>query len=505
MNNSISFKRKLLVISQRPSDFVEMNRCALALHAKGCEIQFIYFHGNEHAEFELFDYLKEKFDDGTFSSVEIRRNGMSKSIKNKMLEKKSSFKESTTGKYLSRIWWERVWGPLRYRAECEENFILYRFVKLVKALDIIRFYVAEKAQLKKIISRLNPDAIILPEDVVGYNSPLLIKAGHELNIPSIILPYTIANEQEAFRSLAGNSHYHLNAPGNRTAGRLFPKWVKHANGLSLVRMPSPYIIGQVLTGTSPPNPWMMNSGFSNIIAVENDAMRDYYVSAGIPKTKIKVVGSVSDDHLAKFKLNKEQERLALKAELLIPGRKPLLVIGGCPDQSGSCPAGFEYKDFDDFVMRLAEALEPMKRYYDVIVRPHPNNMRMGELLSAFGIQSTEIDTARLVALSDAYVAFASATVRWAISCEVPVLNYDLFHYDYDDFKGIPGVLHATSYDEVKQGLESFIPSCEKFVDLNKEIKKSASRWGILDGHSTDRIAALIDQVCNYKVVPRTSA
>lgn len=508
MSDQISPSRKVLIVAQRPSDFVEMKRCALSLEKRGWKIQFVYFCATEDSDSEVIEYLKQKAEDGTFSSVEIRSYASSKNKKFSGVPNEPFYKNESIYNFYKCFWNANILKPLKFKMKHkiynDRNSIFYKINIILKSSCVIIYYFSEKKILKEIVNRLSPDIIILPEDVVGYCTPIIIKVGHDLNIPSLILPYTIANEQEAFRSLAGNTNYHLKTWGNGIVGKCFPRWVMHDKGLSLVRMPAPYILGQILTKTSPPKPWMMNSGFSNVIAVENNAMHDYYVSAGIPETKVEVVGSISDDHLAKFKLNKQQELISLKEELSIEGTKPLLLIGGCPDQSGSCPAGFAYGSFDDFVAHLARAIEPLKKYYDVIVRPHPNNMRMGELFSKYDVQSTEIDTARLVALSDAYIAFASATIRWAISCEVPVLNYDVFHYDYNDFKGIGGVLNVNSRDGLKHALESFDPNCDKFGDLTKEIKNSSGRWGILDGCSTDRIVALIDKVCSYEKVLRTS-
>ena len=128
-----------------------------------------------------------------------------------------------------------------------------------------------------------------------------------------------------------------------------------------------------------------------------------------------------------------------------------------PDQSTSCPAGFEFDDITDFTKQLADALQPLKARYEILMRPHPNFTEMAEVMAAHGIRTTMIDTARLVALSDLYLAFGSATIRWAISCGVPALNYDVFHYDYDDYKTVGGVVISNSFNRFA---ERFGPSVE---------------------------------------------
>lgn len=495
--------RRALIISQRPSDYVEMSRCAKILKNNGWEIHFLYFHGDAESDSDVIDLIKQQESEGGFSHVELRQIGMHRRSEAETMSPGSMVLARV--RHLFLVFFRKtIVGNLKEYAKRNANSLINNTLMLYNSIRIIFFYLSEKSSLKDIVSKSDVDVIIVPEDVVGYISPLVIKAGHELNIPSVIIPYTIANEQEAFRSLLGNSHYHLEGVWNRLMGKLFPNWVMSQEGVSLVRMPAPYILGQVLTKTSPPNPWMMNSGFANIIAVENLAMREYYLKSGIPDTKIRVVGAISDDSLAEFKLNKARELRVLKRELSIDGDKPILLVGGCPDQSGCCPPGFEYSDFQQFILRLADLLKPLSSSYDLVFRPHPNNMGVGEVLEKAGVSVTNIDTARLVSLSDVYIAFASATIRWAIACEVPVVNYDLFHYNYDDFKGVPGVLNVTTDEEFKNALESIKPDCARFGALQRDIKISAHRWGMLDGKSTDRIIALIDEVCGQEFVPRVS-
>ena len=49
-------------------------------------------------------------------------------------------------------------------------------------------------------------------------------------------------------------------------------------------------------------------------------------------------------------------------------------------------------------------------------------------------------TSELVPLCDLYVASVSSTIRWAIACGKPVVNYDVYRYRYTDFISLDGVL-----------------------------------------------------------------
>lgn len=114
---------------------------------------------------------------------------------------------------------------------------------------------------------------------------------------------------------------------------------------------------------------------------------------------------------------------------------------------------------------------------------------------------TQIDTTRLVALSDIYLAFASATIRWAISCGIPTINYDMFYYDFSDYKNVQGVLNACTKEEFKLAINT-MNQPEHFIAIKKQLDTEKRKWGNLDGKSTHRINDLVKGLIHLKKVPR---
>ncbi len=491
--NTIMKKNNLLFVAQRPSDYIEMRRSAVALRNIGYNIYFLYHNINNiesHGEQEVIENATQLESPGViekfllFTARSEKKNGI-----------------IITSKTSIRIFFSKIYHSMNLTKV--RRFFLYYPFQILNFLRIIFCYISAHKKYNAILSSIQPDVIILPEDVVGLVTPQVIKAGHAKGIPSLILPYTIANQQEAFRSLCTQTNYQLEHPANRIASFFFPQWTMKQDGYALVRLPAPHIVGHELTGSTPPDPWMMNSGFANAIAVENRAMKNYYLEAGIPATKLNVVGAVYDDHLAGFFLNKKRELALLRSELGIANAKPLLVIGGCPNQTGCCnPGGFEFADMEDMARLLARAVCILQDDYEIIVRPHPNYPEMGENLATEGIRATMLDTARLVALSDLYIAFASATIRWAIACGVPTINYDVFHYDYADFKSVPGVVHVSNLPEFSSTVADLVPDSPRYAELKRLQDQAAPDWGKLDGKSATRIAHLIEELCAQKPAPR---
>lgn len=396
---------------------------------------------------------------------------------------------------------------LRYQAQKNKivifgNLIINVLKKCVSMyFSIIPFYFININLFNNLLKRLKINIILLPEDVVGFVTPLIIKAGHRNNIPSLIVPYTIANQEEAFQSLKQAEAYSTKKLSNRILGYFFRAWLKKDKQHAALRLPAAYILGHVFTRTSPPDPWMMNSGFANAIAIENQAMADYYLCSGISPQKLKVVGSFCDDDIARVRQNKRQEIQTLAAFYGFDASKPILLIGGCPNQLIGHPPGFDFSNIEEMVNFIVQCLEPLRHRYNFILRPHPNFMELGGLFEKHGWLSVKHDTIKLIPLADIYIAFASATIRWAIASAVPVINYDVFHYDFSEYKQSQGVINVTLPDEFKKAVNS-LQDLDYLEGQRKKVAFESPKWGMLDGLSANRICELIEELMKLNPVPR---
>ena len=104
------------------------------------------------------------------------------------------------------------------------------------------------------------------------------------------------------------------------------------------------------------------------------------------------------------------------------------------------------------------------------------------------------DTATLVPLCDLYVAAISATIRWAIACGKPVVNYDVFQYRFDDYDGVPGNILVNDIALLPAGAQRLAANPERLAALASAQSTVAQDWGRLDGESSRRMLALIDRL-----------
>jgi hypothetical protein len=382
------------------------------------------------------------------------------------------------------------------------EYIPQHVKQVLVAMPMLNLYRRFLRYFRREIREHRIDVLLLPEDVVGYTWPLLIKAGHEKGIPSLVFPYTLANREEPLRSLKDAEHFQtrLNPP----MARMFKRWRWQDETMDIMRLPFEHVFAHEMLRVSPPDPWTMNSGFANRICVDSPASYEYFKDAGIPASKMEVTGSASQDKMQQLRARKAESLRELRATLGLEGDKPLLLVSGAPEQLAGEVPGCEFPTMEAIGDFVGECLQPLGELYHLVVRPHPNYARFGAMLEPWGFRSTDIPTSRLVPIADLFVAFASSTIRWAISCAVPTVNYDVFHYGYGDFAAARGVHSVQGKEEFRDAVARLTPGSAAYADLAARIAADSAQWSMMDGHCVDRIEAAIQRECGHWLVLRTS-
>jgi hypothetical protein len=340
-------------------------------------------------------------------------------------------------------------------------------------------------------SSWRPDAVILPEEVVSPFWSSMVGACRRSGVPVIITPYTIANQQEAFESLKKVENYQT--ANNWLESRRFPKWRMKANGHDVVRLPSNHILAHEKLRLTPSDPWMMNSGAVDTICVESPAIKDYFVKSGIAARRLAVTGSAALDEIHARLEQRDSVLEELRKEAGISGVKPILLVGGCPNQlrgRGKVPH-CEHASMEEVADFVCASLASVRDAYDFVIRPHPSYPELGELFARHGFCSTMIPTATVLPVAALYIAFASATIRWAISCGIPTVNYDVFGYDYDEFRSVGGVFNVATKEAFREAVRGLSPESAKYDQASALLKSSSTAWSMLDGKSVERIEAIL--------------
>ncbi len=346
--------------------------------------------------------------------------------------------------------------------------------------------------VQRILRHVEAAVVIMFEDNAEYDTGIWASVAEQLLIPTVILPYTIADQLEP-----AEAHHHdqifwaEQGTYNRLAKAALPHWLYHYRDRWLLRRAGLPIVAAEALGFAPPAPWILNSSKAEAIGVESEAMRKHYVTQGIPDAQLALTGSLADDLL--YQARNEQDTLR-KSLGLAPDR-PVLLCSIPPNQLTATRPECEFADFHKLVdFWLGELLK--LEGWQVLIKPHPA-LQPGDLeyLKRDGMRVlTDVDTTSLIPLCDIYNPSVSSTIRWALACGKPVLNYDVYRYRYQDFTAEDAVINVVRADEFSSALQRLTGNRVALDEATALAKEAAARWGMLDGRSMERIVGLLDDV-----------
>jgi hypothetical protein len=526
-------RKVLLLVASSPSDLTETESTARALARRGHDVTLAYFYAGSSRQVHMSSLEKLSVLHGAelgLQTVAVDVDQSQQVNQAKMaaaahqpgervaapeqpwsVRVSSRIKSFKCGELFSRQWirlrrWmegngslARYHGFLRVVRAARERVRKFMMIRMpapyamIVTLQLLRIYKSYATMFDSLLAQRNYQVILVPEDVVGPFWPSLIKMGLRRKIPTVILPYTLANQEEAFKSLRVVPDFQTQY--NRLAAYLFPKWRMKKEGYDIVRMPAGHVFAHEWLGLAPPDPWMMNSGKAKMICVDSQASHDYFVRAGIGKKRLTVTGSVSQDSLARGLQNKVAGLEALYAELGLRAGKPLLLLSGCPNQLAGEVPHCEFASMREVAAHVGGVLKSVAKDYHLVVRPHPNYLAFGEFLKAHGVATTLTPTAELVPLCDLFIAFASATIRWASACGIPTINYDIFNYGYGDFAASKGVVTVSNAVDFESLVASMKPGGPHHTEVRTLSQTDAAYWSVMDGKGLQRIEEVIHQVC----------
>ncbi len=343
---------------------------------------------------------------------------------------------------------------------------------------------------RRLLRQRKIDMVVVAEDSVAGRSRALVEAASRAGVPILLLPFTIPNPYEAARILGRGRDYQVRGWFARVFAGLRPRWILDAPEGRLIRLPVLQAIMTELARLAPARPWIDNEG-PTAIAVESRAMMNHYRRLGVAETQLALTGSLAD-HVLELSLRERAERRAELRRRFRLSDKPLLLCALPPDQLTHAGAACEFDSYEELIKAWTAALCAVADRFAVVVRPHPRlDNSMLEVLRQAGLAICWDDTATLVPLCDLYVAAISATIRWAIACGRPVVDYDVFQYRFNDYEGVPGNINVSGIAAFNQALAELAEKPEQLAAMTLAQSSIAQDWGCLDGESSRRVQALV--------------
>jgi len=193
----------------------------------------------------------------------------------------------------------------------------------------------------------------------------------------------------------------------------------------------------------------------------------HYEKEGIPLAKIAHVGSLALDDLHE----------AIKQAP--PREDTLRILCALPPDYMVERGPMPYREL--IRAWLGEAM----KYGRVTVQSHPSAR---ESLRAIGVQFDTRDITTLIAENDLLVTSVSSVIRYALAAGRPVLNFDCYKFAYPDYVTATGCFTVSQIEEFGRQLSDMAGN---FSFYRSRAVEDSSRWGVIDGNSADRIAAIL--------------
>lgn len=374
-----------------------------------------------------------------------------------------------------------------------KRFLLRKLVpsKAESINALVAWYHSKSVSYGEFLSSISAKAVFFAEYNVERDSCCWLEAASKLQLKTIIISYGSITPDEAAIAYYDNPEYSLEKSALFYVLSLFSKWCKRFKSRNMIRLPVEQALAIEFLGYSSKNPWVVNSGSVDYVVLESDFMRQMYVANGIDASRIKVCGSPSLDKLSGGYLDKETVKSELYTALKLDPDKGLLVCAIPPNQypGVACP---EATSYEELLAIWFDILREMAMCYNVVISTHPS-ARPSEIKSIenSGFSVSLGGIAELLPITDIYFASVSSTIKWALACGVPVVNYDCYQYDHPDYADVQQVDTFMTADEVKGFATQYLAN-DFLLRKRQEVCSVSLFYGVLEGGSVSKISQLIN-------------
>lgn len=366
---------------------------------------------------------------------------------------------------------------------------LKKFLSRFSLLQEIYYFFNERRFLVNLIN--NFDSLLRNNDIAGlilpaqnrFHFPYFAELAKSKHVPVIIAPDWFAGRYELVESLQGSKFHNLAIPRFILRYLLGEQYII-SNPFNLKRSLIPLRISDIILrrhfGILSDDPWILHSGFSDAILCESEWSKDFAISLGLNSNKLFVTGSIAHDEM----FNKTNEK----------GRRrdSFVVIAIPPDMFPSSQhKDLEFLCFTEMLDFLIDSVKELTNF-QIIASLHPSLKdeqitylkKKGVKIAGNGIH-LELPNASF------FIASISATIQWAMAINIPIINYDLYRFNYPDYMGVPRVLKCEKKIDFLQNLQIL---SETATEDGSQKFPTRSYYGDIDGHAIDRIRALLQSL-----------
>lgn len=389
------------------------------------------------------------------------------------------------------------------KLRCEfENVKLNKFFNYL--LGFINHYLNFPMELfnsyagyKNILEREHIDVIFLGADMAHLDSSMLIKMAKKRGIPVLVITWIFAGGEDPVRTYARSSQYEsLEVKGaiNSMAAYLFPKYSYEYEGRYWLRLKPSWIVLIEMLGTGMFRPWVFNGGNADIVLMESDFMKAFYLAHGLDENQLAMIGAPNQDLLFSIRNDGTNKKSILYDKYKFNSALPLVVAGLIPDCFSLIDkAKLEFDSYENFEQFWFGNIAKLAAKFNILIVCHPDldvDSRI-HIEKKYGIrlQSFSESTIEVLPLADLYVTSVSSTMRWALSCSIPVIDYDFYDFG-NPLANISGVTQISTKSEFVEFIDHLVADGVDSAFLKPIGTEASNAMGRIDGKACERISDL---------------
>jgi hypothetical protein len=345
---------------------------------------------------------------------------------------------------------------------------------------------------RRLMQQMKVSLLVLFEDNAEDDTAIWVAAARDGAIPSVIVPFTNADQVEPAKSHDYDSSSHTDANAfDRFVASHFPRWQAEPGEHQMPRRTGVEAFAAEALGFAAPLPWTPNSSRANVIAVESRAMLEQFKRLGLPSSQLQLTGNARDDemHAARSRV----AELRRRRFSVLPGQR-LIVCGFPPRRSVAIGPGCEfatYRDAIDFWFGELNAFNDSV----VVIKPDPAvSADDVEYMRTHGYEVSDLSVATLLAACDLYVSSGLPTIRWALALGKPVLNYEMCTHHDPEFAQEEAVVTVHTRDAFKSEIKRWATDEDYLPERTRLADQASRHWGMVDGNSMGRLRALFDSL-----------
>lgn len=367
--------------------------------------------------------------------------------------------------------------------------------RLYNPLIEVNYLISRFKAIKLVIEQQQPVALLMAVDMIDVDSALIIKYAKFNKLPIYGLTWLFASGDDPANVYSNSNTYPDHQPSrflNRLLIYLFPKYKYIYKNKAVVRLPAMQAFVRETLRLSCNQPWVFNSGNLDHVVVDSVFMMKYYTAAGLDEKKMIVLGTPSQDILARVLQNRDEHKAKIFDRYLLDHNKPLVLVGIPPDCYGMLDSSskLEFSNYSCFLKFYVSTVNTLRDTYNLIFTVHPgttiDQRAVLEQQYEINVIKTDDITVDILPLATLFITSVSSSIRWALACQIPTVDYDFYNFG-NQLGEQPAVYVSHSKDEFSSVVAQLRNDSSYLTELTHNAIRSSRNFGTLDGNACKRL------------------